>query len=119
MVTRLPCPYLQGEVELSAERIVHINNQHPELPGNDPDMIARTLLDPDEVRTDRRFPRTQLFSRWLDDLLHGKILVVAVVTDDVVADDPDPTVEGQLRHWVVTAYPTRRVTQGDIQWQRP
>jgi hypothetical protein len=87
MVTRLPCPYLQGEVELNAERIVHINNQHPELPGND--------------------------------LLHGKILVVAVVTDDVVADDPDPTVEGQLRHWVVTAYPTRRVTQGDIQWQRP
>ena len=87
MVTRLPCPYLQGEVELSAERIVHINNQHPELPGND--------------------------------LLQGKILVVAVVTDDVVADDPDPTVEGPLRHWVVTAYPTRRVTQGDIQWQRP
>jgi hypothetical protein len=109
-----PCPYLQGEVELTAERSNHITVQHPELLTDFLDKIERTLADPDEVRNDRRFPRTHLFSRWFDDLLRGKILVVAVVTDD-----PDPTGTPSLRHWIVTAYPTRRVTQGDIQWQRP
>jgi hypothetical protein len=111
---QFPCPYLDGEVELSAERINHINAQHPELPPNFSDMIALTLSDPDEVRTDPRFPGTHLFSRWFDDLLRGKMLVVAVVTDAY-----DPTHQGAVRHWVVTAYPARRVTQGDIQWQRP
>ncbi len=109
-----PCPYLHAEVELTVERITHIMAQHPELPAVCHDIIAYTLLDPDEVRTDPRFSRTHLFSHWFDDLLRGKILVVAVVTDD-----PGPAVDGPHRHWVVTAYPAHRATQGVIQWQRP
>jgi hypothetical protein len=110
---KLPCPYLQAEVELSAERIAHISEQHPELPTSHLDRIANTLFDPDQVRIDPRFPHTRLFSRWFDELLEGKILVVAVVTDE-----PSLAENGPLRHWVVTAYPARRVTQGVIEWER-
>jgi hypothetical protein len=110
----LPCPYLETDVELSEERQQHILASHPELGGDPLRLIAQTLLDPDEVRVDRRFPRSRLFSRWFDDLLKGKILVVAVVTDE-----PDTSAGSASRHWVVTAYPTRRVTQGVVQWARP
>jgi hypothetical protein len=110
----LPCPYLKADVELSDERTTHILRQHPELPAEYVDMIAQTLLDPDEVRTDPRFPRTRLFSRWIDSLLQGKMLIVAIVTDE-----PVPTQAEVARHWVVTAYPARRVTQGVIEWSRP
>jgi hypothetical protein len=104
---------LQCEVELSAERVAHVQSRHPELPPSCAELIARTLEDPDEVRGDQRFAGTHLFSRWFDDLLRGKILVVAVVTDTLPS-----TPLGPRRRWVVTAYPTRRVTQGEIEWQR-
>lgn len=110
---QIPCPYLQSEVLLSDERMAHIVEQHPELPTNSLDRIAQTLRDPDAIRTDRRFPGTRLFSRWFDDLLRGKIMVVAVVTDE-----PESTLVGPGRHWIVTAYPARRVTQGVIEWSR-
>lgn len=113
-MTRFSCPFLQAEVELTAERVAHIKRQHPEVADEIPNLIEQTIADPDEVRGDRRFPSTRLFSRWLDDLLRGKILVVAVVTDH-----PDSDAAGPGRHWVVTAYPTRRITQGDVLWVRP
>ena len=106
-----PCRYLAGRVELTDERLAHIRAGHPELVHTTRDRIERTLDDPDEIRRDSRFPGTRLFSRWFDDLLGGKIVVVAVVTDDVQAESP--------RHWVVTAYVTRRITRGIIEWSRP
>lgn len=106
-----PCHYLADRVELTDERLAHIRAGHPELVHSTHDPIARTLGDPDEIRRDSRFPGTRLFSRWFDDLLGGKIVVVAVVTDDVLAESP--------RHWVVTAYVTSRTTRGIIEWSRP
>ena len=111
---QLPCPYLQGDVELTPERMAHIAAHHPELPADIANSIAAALFDPDEVRSDRRFPGTRLFSRWFDGLLKGKILVVAVVSDE-----PESAGGGVGRHWVVTAYPARRITQGVIEWSRP
>ena len=110
-MNRFPCPYLASEIELTDERMAHIRAGHPELILGFSDRIARTLADPDEVRGDPRFPATRLFSRWFEDLLGGKMVVVAVVTE----------VEGGLavRHWVVTAYVARRITQGIIEWSRP
>lgn len=110
---RFPCPYLQAEVELTDEREQHVFASHPEFGPGLFDKIHRTLGDPDEVRTDRRFPATCLISRWFDDLLGGKILVVAVVRDEPGANQTDAA-----RHWIVTAYPTDRVTQGTVQWTR-
>jgi hypothetical protein len=108
MAELLPCPCLGAAVELTEEREGHISSGHPELGVRPVDVLARVLADPDTVRQDSRFPDTWLFSRWLPDLLDGKHIVVAVVTDT------GPPV----RYWVVTAYATRRVTRGEIVWQR-
>ena len=108
---RFPCPFLAGEVELTDERLAHIRGGHPELISEAVDRIARALADPDEIRTDPRFAGTHLFSRWFDDLLSGKIMVVAVVADE--------TGPHERRHWVVTAYVTRRLSQGVVEWSRP
>lgn len=105
------CRYLAARVELTDERLAHIRAGHPELVPAIHDRIAQTLDDPDQIRGDSRFPGTRLFSRWFDDLLGGKIVVVAVVTDDTQVES--------LRHWVVTAYVTRRITRGIIEWSRP
>lgn len=60
---RLDYPYLGSPVELSDERADHIARRHPELSNNPARFIAETLLDPEEIRSDSRFPRTRLFSR--------------------------------------------------------
>ena len=70
-MTRFPCPYLAGEVELSAERWDHIRLGHPELDAESLGRLARTLADPDEIRSDSRYSGTRLFSRWFYDLLGG------------------------------------------------
>jgi hypothetical protein len=109
---RFECPYLQDFVELSEERANHIVTKHPELAGDFVDRLGVVLSDPDEIRTDGRFPLSRLFARWFDDILGGKILVVAVVTDNAEAST-------DCRHWVVTAYPTRRLPgKGVVEWSR-
>jgi hypothetical protein len=103
------CPYLETSVELTREREQHILDRHPDLLGKYLDFIKQTLLDPDEVRCDQRFEETLLFSRWFSDIQRGRFLVVAVVSDQVrdALDD---------RHWIVTAYLSKTVTQGDVVW---
>jgi hypothetical protein len=103
------CPYLETPVELTPERERHILDRHPDLPDDYLSLIEQTLLNPDEVRCDQRFEETLLFSRWFVDILRGRFLVVAVVSDQgrEAADD---------RHWIVTAYQSKTVTQGDVVW---
>ena len=51
----------------------------------------------------------RLFSRWFDSLRGGKYVVVVVVSN------PDP----EERHWIITAYMTRRLARGGIiEWER-
>ena len=92
-------------VELNEERWQHIISAHPELTADVVDFIGLALRDPDIVRTDRRFAGTHIFTRWFEHLLGGKQLAVVVVTD-------------AARSWIVTTYVTRRVRQGEIEWQR-
>ncbi len=105
---KIPCPYLQSEVELTDERWQHILDKHPDLLPEYVAQMVTTLRDPDEVRRDERFPRTHLFSRWYAEVNKGKLVVVAVVSE------PAPS----LRYWIVTAYSTRRLRQGVIEWKR-
>jgi hypothetical protein len=105
---QIPCAYLQSEVELTDERQQHILDKHPDLLPEYVARIAATVSDPDEVRRDGRFSGTYLFARWFAEVNKGKFVVVAVVSD------PTPAV----RHWVVTAYSTRRLRQGVIEWKR-
>jgi hypothetical protein len=105
---RLPCPYLDGDVEWTDERARHIAERHPELLPAHRTRVEKTVTDPDEVRTDTDYPGTRLFIRWYGDLLDGKNVVVAVVSDE------PPTV----RHWIVTAFVARRPPRGDVEWKR-
>jgi hypothetical protein len=48
-----------------------------------------------------------LFSRWFDDIMGGKHLVVVVVSEAAAR-----------RHWVITAYLVGTLGQGDVEWKR-
>jgi hypothetical protein len=64
MIRRFPCPYLNGEVELTEERERHIIERHPDLLPEYRPCIAETLGAPDQVRASVRFGSAKLFSRW-------------------------------------------------------
>ncbi|MGH7362419.1 MAG: hypothetical protein ACREKK_08970 [Candidatus Methylomirabilales bacterium] len=108
MITRFPCPYLRGEVELTEERERHIAENHPDLLPEHRERIAETLADPDQIRYSARFTQARLFVRWYDNLRGGKGVVVVVVTE-----------AGPVgRHWIVTAYLARKLAEGEVEWKR-
>ncbi len=107
-MTRFPCPYLGGEVELTAERERHIAAHHPDLLPDYRDCLADVLADPDQVRRSVRLHNARLFSRWFPTVRGGKHVVVVVVSDVYPA----------IRHWMITAYITRRLAKGAIEWTR-
>jgi hypothetical protein len=107
-MTSYPCSYLGGEVELSDERESHIAETHPELLPEYKDQIGETLRDPDQVRRSRRFANARLFSKWYDDVVKGTHLVVVVVSEAMP----------NSRNWIVTAYVTGRIPEGDAEWKR-
>lgn len=103
------CPFLEAEVELTDERHAHIAAEHPELLPEHRALLAETLAEPDTVRRNSRSENTRLFTRWFPGMRGGKHVVV------VVASDTGPI----SRHWVVTAYLTRRLAQGArIEWTK-
>lgn len=101
-----PCPYLNGEVELTDEREAHIVLTHPDLLPEYIAQVGQTLADPDQVRRSARMSAARLFCRWFEDVRHGKHVVVVVVSEAVPSE----------RHWVITSYVTRRLTNGEIEW---
>ena len=105
---RFPCPYLNGSVDLTAEREQHISERHPDLWPGHRDRVAETLRDPDQIRRSRRFGNAHLFSRWYTDEQQGKHVVVVVVSD----------FDQAVRHWMITAYLTRQISGGDVIWKR-
>jgi hypothetical protein len=94
-------------VELTEERRRHIAARHPELLLRIGPRIAETILTPDLVRRSSRRPTAQLFSKRIHAGDRIRHMVVVVECGD--ADD---------RHWVVTAYVTRRLTGGVVEWRR-
>jgi hypothetical protein len=107
-MTRFACPYLKGEVELTTERERHIAARHPDLLPEHRDRLAETLGDPDQVRRSARFGNARLFSRWYTDVKRGKYVVVVVVSE----------ADATSHHWIITAYLTRRLAEGEPEWKR-
>ncbi|OGL65403.1 MAG: hypothetical protein A3J27_09250 [Candidatus Tectomicrobia bacterium RIFCSPLOWO2_12_FULL_69_37] len=107
-MSRFPCPYLRGEVELTEERERHIAQRHPDLLPEHGRRLAETLADPDQVRRSVRFGSAKLFSRWYTDLRGGKHVVVVVVSEPGA---------GQ-RRWIITAYIARSLAEGEVEWRR-
>jgi hypothetical protein len=103
-----PCSYLAGEVELSDERELHIQGHHPDLLPTYKEKIGGTLADPDQIRRSIRFGNARLFSKWYDDVVLGKHVVVVVVSE----------ASPHERNWIVTAYVTRKIPEGDTEWKR-
>jgi hypothetical protein len=103
-----PCPYLQGEVELTDEREAHIAQTHPDLFPEYLAQIAQTLADPDLIRRSVRMGFARLFCRWFAEVRQGKFIVVVVVSEAVPEE----------RHWIITAYITRRLASGEVEWRR-
>jgi hypothetical protein len=102
------CPYLGGEAELTDEREAHIRQKHSDVLARGFDLIALVLAEPDVVRLDPQGPNTLKFSRWYDEGGHGRHAVVIVVRDQAAA----------ARNWIVTAFPARRIPEGDVIWRR-
>ncbi|MCP4167094.1 MAG: hypothetical protein GY759_14575 [Chloroflexi bacterium] len=91
------------------QSIEHIAERHPELLPDHFDRIEDTLNDPDEVRRSSRFGNARLFSRWFDSVRGGKHVVVVVVSDGIPDD----------RDWIITAYISRKLSGGTVEWKRP
>ena len=102
------CPYLKGEVELKDERESHIAQTHPDLLPEYLSQLRETLADPDQVRRSVRMSAARLFYRWFEDVRQGKYVVVVVVSEAAPTE----------RHWIITAYITRRLSTGEIEWQK-
>jgi len=105
---KFPCLYLKGEVELEDVRERHIAERHPDLLPAHLARIEQNLAEPDQIRRSGRFASARLFSRWFDDLLGGKHVVVVVLCST--------TSHG--RDWIVTAYIARSLAVGDVEWKR-
>jgi hypothetical protein len=99
------CPHLEGQVELTEERERHIAERHPDLLPEYRKHVVETVAAPDQVRRSVRFGNARLFSRWYTDVKKGKYVVVS---------EPDMA----NRHWVITAYLTRKLVEGEVEWTR-
>jgi len=50
----------------------------------------------------------RMFYRWCEDVRQGKYVAVVVVSEAASVQ----------RHWIITAYITRRLMNGDVEWQK-
>ena len=107
-MSKFPCPYLKGNVELTKERERHIAKRHPDLLPKYRKKMIETIAQPEQIRRSKRFGNAKLFSRWYTDVRKGKYVVVVVVSE------PD----AMSRHWIITAYLTRRLVEGEVEWKR-
>jgi len=105
---KFPCPYLKGDVELTDEREAHIAETHPDLLPEYLPQLGQTLEDPDEVRRSTRMSGARVFYRWFEDVRQGKYVAVVLVSEATPTE----------RNWIITAYITRRVMNGEIEWQK-
>src|SRR5579859_7163462 len=99
-------PYLKSDVVLTSERKRHILLRHSDL-GSMQDieqMIQETLLAPAIVQRSATDIHGLVFARWHPQLHKGKFLLVMVIAD------PE-------RNWIITAYSSNEVPEGEILWQ--
>ena len=105
---KIDCPYLDGIVDLTDERRDHIELKHPELVPGRLHWLFETLLEPAVIVRSRTWDGARLFVRRYDSPGRTRFVVVVVATDP-----PD-----NERHWIVTAYLSRDLPKGVIEWPR-
>ena len=102
------CSVLGTHVELTEERERHIRDRHPDLlPAYRRHMIE-TVANPDQIRRTSRVGNAMLLVKWFAELRGGKYVVVVVIDDS--GRDTSP--------WIITAYLTRKLAEGEIEWAK-
>lgn len=102
------CPYLDRNVILTDERYDHIKKQHPELLPEFEYTLEHTIANPDTVRKSSRFINARLFTKYFDNIRNGKYIVVVIVNDAHL----------ETRDWIITAYMTRKLSDGVVEWEK-
>ena len=102
------CPYLKGDVELTEGRESHIAHSHPDLLPQYLGQLGQTVGDPDQVRRSVRMSGARLFYRRHEGVGGGRYIAVVVVSETTP----------KVRHWIITAYLTRRLANGEVEWER-
>ena len=97
--------YAGTSIRLTDERLQHIRDAHQALLEL-PDAIAETLTNPDVVRLSSRSDDTRLYYCWYTETKYNDKYVCVVV---VLAEDDA---------WIVTAYLTDAIKQGELLWER-
>jgi hypothetical protein len=105
---KFPCLYLNSEVELTDDREAHIAGTHPDLLPDYLPQVGQTLADPDQVRRSIRMSTARIFYRRFEDVRQGKYIVVVIVSEAAPAE----------RHWIITAYLSSRIMNGELEWQK-
>lgn len=101
---RFACPWLGREVELTAERELHIEARHPDLPPHRRTTLAKVLADPDLVRRGATGSSILLFSRWYTNVGRGRHIVVVVVDET----------RAPLRSWIVSLHSPEDPRRGGL-----
>ena len=103
---RFYAPYFNTEVVLTSERRRHILWRHSDLgTAQQVDrIILETVITPAIIQKSRRGKYGLVFIKWHPQLHNGKFLLVVVI------DDPD-------RKWIITAYSSHEIPEGEIIWQ--
>jgi len=104
--TFLAWTFLGPTVLLTDLRLRHIHEKHPEVVEEGADRIADFLRRPECVRKSARDANVVLLSRWYDEFLMGKHLVVVVAMPGRTGGGPR----------VLTAYVTRDLGPGEVLW---
>ncbi|MFN0145918.1 MAG: hypothetical protein ACKVT1_05360 [Dehalococcoidia bacterium] len=111
MPSFLECPFLGGLVEFNDERREHIESVHPREARDVFDELASVVCDPDVVFETPRQGEHALARAQENHASH--FVVAIVVTEDVRSSE-----RVHARHWVVTAYISRRLPRWRILWRR-
>ena len=99
-----PCPHFADTVECTDERYAHILEGHSDLVLRYWERVSETLAYPNRVFRSDQDPNGTVFIRWYDDLEKN---ILAVVISDANG-----------RHWLITAYMTRKMPKGEVLWVR-
>jgi hypothetical protein len=85
---------------------MHILSRHSDLGHSEQleTMILETLRVPAIVQRSRTDTHGIVFAKWHPPLHNGKFLLVVVI------DDPE-------RKWIITAYSSHEIPEGEILWQ--
>lgn len=89
---------IDKSVELTAERLQHIHERHPDVIQYVP-KIKSVLAKPDQIRIDNLNPKVLLFYKYFSKIGKGKYLVVPVKTNE--------------RNFILTFFSTYRMKTGE------